>query len=52
MQVKAVLHVKNQAIVVPVSNIPELRKRLHMSFVYTEVLWDTTYDHYDVWGLL
>ena len=47
---KAMLHFASQALIVPIENMPELRKRLHVSFAYTEILGDWTYDHYDVLG--
>jgi hypothetical protein len=45
---QAVLHFCAQALIVPVANMPELRRRLHVSFAYTEILGAWTYDHYDV----
>lgn len=51
----AVLHtytpLRPLALCVPVANLPELQKRLHMSLAYTETLGDCTYDHYDVWSV-
>lgn len=48
---EAVIHAKDIAIIVPIANMPELRKRLRLSFAYTEILGVATYDHYDCWGV-
>ena len=47
----AMLHFREQAILAPIANIPELEHRLYMSIAYTEELGGVTYDHYDVWGI-
>ena len=54
---KAVLHTicgnpdRDIALIVPVSNVPELKRRLWMVLAYTEVIGNWTYDHYDVSGM-
>ena len=52
---KVVLHVsrpfRHYSIGTPVENLPALREKLYLSFAYTEILGDHTYDHYDVEGV-
>lgn len=45
---KAVLHFGNQALIVPIENVPTLEDKLSFWFAYTETLGTFTYDHYDV----
>lgn len=45
---KAVLHVRNRVISVPMSQMPELRKRLHLTYSHAEVIGALSIDHYRV----
>ena len=51
MKRKAVIHVKDSAIIVPYANVWELKQLLILALAYVETLGDTEYTHYDCWGV-